>query len=72
MFPTVHAFWSRASAVALKPTHARGLLRLYLLQFRDQVKYFEKNLPGLTPMAMAFMPLGSREDHQPTPRRRGA
>ncbi len=50
------------TAEEARATHARGLLRLYLLQFRDQVKYFEKNLPGLTPMAMAFMPLGSREE----------
>jgi len=42
--------------------HAKGLLRLYMLQFREQIKYFEKNLPGLTQMAMAFMPLGSRDD----------
>ncbi len=42
--------------------HAKGLLRLYMLQFRDQLKYFEKNLPGLTQMGMAFMPLGSLDD----------
>ena len=33
-----------------------------MLQFRDQLKYFEKNLPGLTQMGMAFMPLGSLDD----------
>ena len=43
-------------------SHALGLLRLYMLQFRDQLKYFEKNLPGLTQMGMAFMPLGSLDD----------
>ncbi len=42
--------------------HAQGLLRLYKLAFREQLKYFEKNLPGLTQMAMTFMPLGSLED----------
>ena len=42
--------------------HAKGLLRLYMLQFRDQLKYFEKNLPGLTQMGMQFMPLGSLDD----------
>jgi len=42
--------------------HADGLLRLFMLQFREQLKYFEKNLPGLTQMAMAYMPLGSRDD----------
>ena len=33
-----------------------------MLQFRDQLKYFEKNLPGLTQMGMQFMPLGSLDD----------
>ena len=42
--------------------HAAGLLRLYRLQFREQLKYFEKNLPGLTQMAMQYMPLGSQDD----------
>ncbi|WP_319241485.1 ATP-dependent RNA helicase HrpA [uncultured Propionivibrio sp.] len=42
--------------------HAAGLLRLFRLQFRDQLKYFEKNLPGLTQMAMQYMTLGSQED----------
>jgi ATP-dependent helicase HrpA len=45
-----------------RQAHARGLLRLFSLQFREQIKYFEKNLPGLTQMAMAFMPLGSLDD----------
>jgi ATP-dependent helicase HrpA len=45
-----------------REVHAEGLLRLYLLQFREQVKYFEKNLPGLTQMGMQFMPLGSLDD----------
>jgi ATP-dependent helicase HrpA len=45
-----------------REAHAKGLLRLFSLQFREQIKYFEKNLPGLTTMAMAFMPLGSLED----------
>ncbi|MFZ4537624.1 ATP-dependent RNA helicase HrpA [Propionivibrio sp.] len=45
-----------------REAHAAGLLRLYMLQFRDQLKYFEKNLPGLTQMGMAFMPLGSLDD----------
>ncbi|SDI49941.1 ATP-dependent helicase HrpA [Propionivibrio dicarboxylicus] len=42
--------------------HGAGLLRLFKLQFREQLKYFEKNLPGLTQMAMQFMTLGSQED----------
>ena len=42
--------------------HAAGLLRLFKLQFKEQLKYFEKNLPNLTQMAMQYMPLGSQED----------
>jgi ATP-dependent helicase HrpA len=45
-----------------REAHAEGLLRLYQLQFREQVKYFEKNLPGLTQMGMQFMPLGALDD----------
>jgi len=45
-----------------REAHAKGLLRLYMLQFREQVKYFEKNLPGLTQMGMQFMGLGSLDD----------
>ncbi|MEY2634016.1 MAG: hypothetical protein RIR00_2670, partial [Pseudomonadota bacterium] len=42
--------------------HARGLLRLFMLQFREQVKYFDKTLPNLNTMAMQFMSLGSSEE----------
>ncbi len=42
--------------------HSWGLLRLFMLQFREQVKYFEKHLPGLTQMAMQYMSLGSSEE----------
>ncbi|MBI4740975.1 MAG: DUF3418 domain-containing protein, partial [Betaproteobacteria bacterium] len=45
-----------------REAHADGLLRLYKLQFRDQVKYLEKNLPGLTQMGIQFMPLGSMDE----------
>ncbi len=42
--------------------HRRGLRRLFMLQFREQVKYFDKNVPGLTQMAMQYMSLGSSDD----------
>jgi ATP-dependent helicase HrpA len=45
-----------------RAAHAQGLLRLYRLNFREQLKYFEKNLPGLTQMAMQYMPFGSLDD----------
>ncbi|MCL2076751.1 MAG: ATP-dependent RNA helicase HrpA [Betaproteobacteria bacterium] len=38
--------------------HARGLIRLFMLRFREQVKYLDKNLPDFTRMAMQYMPLG--------------
>ncbi|WP_300318383.1 ATP-dependent RNA helicase HrpA [Accumulibacter sp.] len=43
-------------------SHATGLLRLFMLQFREQLKYLEKNLPGLTEMAMQFMALGTLDE----------
>ncbi len=42
--------------------HRAGLLRLFLLQFREQLKYLEKNLPGLNQMAMQYMTLGTLDD----------
>ncbi|MEY2632725.1 MAG: ATP-dependent helicase HrpA, partial [Pseudomonadota bacterium] len=43
-------------------THKQGLLRLFMLQFGEQVKYFEKNLPNFTGMSMQFMPMGTAEE----------
>ncbi len=37
--------------------HAAGLARLFMLQFREQLKYFANNLPGLTQMAMQVIHL---------------
>ena len=42
--------------------HSWGLLRLFMLQFREQLKYFEKNIPGLNAMGMQFMALGTTEE----------
>ena len=42
--------------------HRAGLLRLFLLQFKEQIKYFEKNLPGLTQMGMQYMSLGTLDE----------
>ena len=39
-----------------------GLRRLFMLQFREQVKYLEKNLPNLQQMSMQFVALGSAEE----------
>jgi ATP-dependent helicase HrpA len=41
--------------------HRAGLLRLFRIQLREQVKFLEKNLNGMTQMSMLFMPLGTQE-----------
>jgi ATP-dependent helicase HrpA len=43
-------------------THRIGLRRLFALQFKDQLKFAEKNIPGLQQMGMQFMSVGSPED----------
>ncbi|HEX6734658.1 MAG TPA: ATP-dependent RNA helicase HrpA, partial [Azonexus sp.] len=50
------------SAEEAAAAHRKGLARLFMLQFREQVKYFDKNVPGLTQMAMQYMSLGSSDD----------
>ncbi len=50
------------SAEEAAEAHRAGLRRLFMLQFRDQVKYFDKNIPGLSQMAMQYMALGSSDD----------
>ncbi len=45
-----------------REAHAEGLLRLFKLQFKEQLKYFEKSLPGLTQMSMQYMALGTRDE----------
>ncbi|MGK5045135.1 ATP-dependent RNA helicase HrpA [Janthinobacterium sp. GB4P2] len=43
-------------------THKIGLRRLFALQMKEQIKYVEKNIPGLQQMGMQFMALGSQEE----------
>jgi ATP-dependent helicase HrpA len=43
-------------------THRAGLRRLFALQFKEQLKFAEKNIPGLQQMGMQFMALGSQEE----------
>jgi ATP-dependent helicase HrpA len=42
--------------------HHAGLRRLMALQLKEQLKYLEKNIPGLQQMGMHFMSLGSQEE----------
>ena len=50
------------SAEEATKAHRAGLMRLFMLQLREQVKYLDKNVPGLSQMGMQFMALGSAED----------
>ena len=43
-------------------THRIGLRRLFALQLKDQLKFIEKNIPGMQQMGMQFMALGSQEE----------
>ncbi len=58
---TLRSFDTREEAQA---THRAGLRRLFMLALKDQVKYLEKNLPGLQAMSMQFLPFGSQQDLQ--------
>ncbi len=49
---------------AAKAAHRHGLRRLFMLALKEQVKYLEKNLPGLQAMAMQFLAFGSQQDLQ--------
>ncbi|MBP6020236.1 MAG: ATP-dependent RNA helicase HrpA [Burkholderiaceae bacterium] len=42
--------------------HRAGLLRLFRLGLREQVKFLEKNLPDLTRMSMLYISLGTQEE----------
>ncbi|MCI2810063.1 ATP-dependent RNA helicase HrpA [Eoetvoesiella caeni] len=42
--------------------HRAGLLRLFRLGLREQVKFLEKNLNDLTRMSMLYMSLGTQEE----------
>ncbi|WP_334190869.1 ATP-dependent RNA helicase HrpA, partial [Noviherbaspirillum sp.] len=42
--------------------HRLGLRRLFAIQLKEQLKYLEKNVPGLQQMGMQFMSLGSQEE----------
>ena len=45
-----------------KRHHRAGLLRLFRIGLREQVKFLEKNLPDLTRMSMLYMNLGTQEE----------
>lgn len=42
--------------------HRNGLRRLFRIALREQVRYLEKNLEGLTQMAMLYINVGTQEE----------
>ncbi len=56
---TLQSFDTRDEA---QEAHRLGLQRLFMLSLKEQVKYLEKNLPGMQAMAMLFLPFGSQQD----------
>jgi ATP-dependent helicase HrpA len=42
--------------------HRGGLRRLFMLLFKEQVKYLEKNLPDAQQLGMLFMPFGTQQE----------
>ncbi len=42
--------------------HRAGLRRLVALQIKEPLKYLDKNIPDLTKMAVAYMPLGTADE----------
>jgi ATP-dependent helicase HrpA len=56
---TLHAFDTRDEA---QVAHRKGLVRLFMLALKEQVKFLERNLPGMQAMGMQFLPFGSQQD----------
>lgn len=42
--------------------HKQGLLRLFKIAFKEQLKFLAKNITSLTQMSMLYMPLGTQEE----------
>ncbi|MBI2313409.1 MAG: ATP-dependent RNA helicase HrpA [Betaproteobacteria bacterium] len=40
----------------------RGIVRLYRLEMKEQMKFIERNLPGFQQMALAYAPLGNADE----------
>ena len=58
---TLRAFDTREEAQA---AHRKGLVRLFTLALKEQVRFLEKNLPGIQTMAMQFLPFVNQQDLQ--------
>ncbi|WP_243140649.1 ATP-dependent RNA helicase HrpA [Pelistega ratti] len=42
--------------------HKKGLLRLFKLGLKEQIKYWQKNIHDITKMSMLYLPLGTQEE----------
>ena len=42
--------------------HLNGLRRLFAIHFKEQIKFFERHVPGLRDMTIQFLPLGSADE----------
>ncbi len=42
--------------------HRKGLLKLFALQFKEQLKILDRNIPGLRDMGVQFMSLGTSDE----------
>ena len=58
---TLRSFDTREEALI---AHRKGLVRLFMLALKEQVKFLEKNLSGIQAMGMQFLPFGSQQDLQ--------
>ena len=58
---TLRSFDTREEA---QTAHRKGLVRLFMLALKEQVKFLEKNLSGIQAMGMQFLPFGSQQDLQ--------
>jgi ATP-dependent helicase HrpA len=45
-----------------KRMHRTGVNKLFALQFKEQIKFFDRQLPQLRDMAMLYLPLGSLDE----------
>jgi len=60
-FVTIRVFDTREEAMA---EHRKGLSRLFIMTLKEQVKYLEKNLPGLQTLAMQYVSFDTSQELQ--------
>jgi ATP-dependent helicase HrpA len=58
-FVVIRRFETREEA---QKAHRGGLRRLFMILFKDQVRYIEKSLPDVQHLAMLYIPLGTSQE----------